>query len=381
MKLWGVFIKIVYLTSNKIPSVAANTINIINMCQAFGQAGHDITLLMPGDKYKPIDSIYEYYGVKPIFKIVRQTKPAVKAKGLIYSLLGAIKVKSLAPDIVYSRNIRGGFMCCFLGVQLIYEAHKPLENTIDQKLFKKLIKMKKFKRLVVLSNELKQYYVTHYKISDKLLVVAYNGANDNLLNNNTPALNLALNPENLNVGYIGHLYTGKGMEVISKILRYCKWANFHIIGGFAEDVDIWKRVTAYDDNIYFYGYNSPSLLNQFQNNFDVLLLPPLPEVKVYGGKKIKQFYAPPLKLFEYMSRGKAIIGSNFLNEILVDGHNSILCDPLNFEEWVDALTLLKNNRQLREKLGCNARNDYITKYSWNDRAKKVLTNLALECKL
>jgi glycosyltransferase involved in cell wall biosynthesis len=235
--------------------------------------------------------------------------------------------------------------------------------------------MKNFKRLVVLSKELKKHYTEQYNIPDKLIVVAYNGANDNLLSKNLPVVNLAKNPHNLNVGYIGHIYPGKGMEVITNIAKYCKWANFHIVGGRENDIQKWKSITEHDDNIYFYGHYKPSQIKGFQNFIEVLLLPPMQKVMVFGDKFIEQKYAPPIKLFDYMSWGKAIIASNYLSEILADGQTAILCDPLYFEEWISALTLLRTDIQMREMLGHNARSDYIKKFLWSNRAEKVLANL------
>src|SRR5690606_26549923 len=84
----------------------------------------------------------------------------------------------------------------------------------------------------------------------------------------------------------------------------------------------------------------------------------------------------PLKLFEYMSVGKPIIASDLsiLREVLVDEKNSLLCSSRNIDDWIKALYRL-SDVNLREVLGKNAREDFLSKYTWETRAKNVLGGL------
>lgn len=86
-------------------------------------------------------------------------------------------------------------------------------------------------------------------------------------------------------------------------------------------------------------------------------------------------YASPLKLFEYLALGKAIIGpaQPNLTEILTDGENSILFDPDNVHGMAGAIGQLCADPALREKIGANARRTIAQKkLTWRENAECVV---------
>ena len=85
----------------------------------------------------------------------------------------------------------------------------------------------------------------------------------------------------------------------------------------------------------------------------------------------------PLKLFEYMGHGKAIVCSDLpvLREVLTDGVNARLANPDAPEEWVSAIRALHSSPETRVALGARARIDFVEKYSWDRRAEHILDGL------
>jgi len=86
-------------------------------------------------------------------------------------------------------------------------------------------------------------------------------------------------------------------------------------------------------------------------------------------------YASPLKLFEYMVSGKAIVAPDQPNikEVLVDGVSALLFDPDRRETMVQALDRLVKDSGLRSALGAGAR--YAIDhpgFSWQKNAERVL---------
>ncbi|GJL90479.1 glycosyltransferase family 4 protein [Hyphococcus sp.] len=82
-------------------------------------------------------------------------------------------------------------------------------------------------------------------------------------------------------------------------------------------------------------------------------------------------YASPLKLFEYMAQGKAIIAPDQPNirEVLTDGADALLCASDNFEA---ALARLIDDASLRARLGAAARETLAARdYTWAGNAKRV----------
>ena len=84
-----------------------------------------------------------------------------------------------------------------------------------------------------------------------------------------------------------------------------------------------------------------------------------------------------MKLFEYMSYGRAIICSNMpvLTEILKDGVNAMLCDPDDIDAWGQAIRVLQQDPDLRNRLGQSARQLFLQRYTWSARAENILGNI------
>jgi glycosyltransferase involved in cell wall biosynthesis len=86
----------------------------------------------------------------------------------------------------------------------------------------------------------------------------------------------------------------------------------------------------------------------------------------------------PMKLFEAMAAGRAIIASDIppLREILKQGRNALLVDPQDPPAWSEAVETLRHNRQLAGKLAQQARHD-ASAYSWPNRAAGIARAIGL----
>ena len=42
--------QIAVITTSQVPSIAANSIQVMKVCQSYCQLGHDVTLICPGEK-------------------------------------------------------------------------------------------------------------------------------------------------------------------------------------------------------------------------------------------------------------------------------------------------------------------------------------------
>jgi glycosyltransferase involved in cell wall biosynthesis len=86
-------------------------------------------------------------------------------------------------------------------------------------------------------------------------------------------------------------------------------------------------------------------------------------------------YASPLKLFEYLALGKAIVAPDQPNikEILTDEHNAVLFDPKQQGGLASATRLLCANDSLRVKVAANARRAITEqKLTWKANAQRVV---------
>lgn len=87
-----------------------------------------------------------------------------------------------------------------------------------------------------------------------------------------------------------------------------------------------------------------------------------------------EFFGTPIKHYEYKAMGKPIIATNIgtLKDIFSHKINSIVIDSADPDQIVDAVVLLKQNPDLAELIGQNARKEAIEKHSWIVNAQKII---------
>ena len=100
--------------------------------------------------------------------------------------------------------------------------------------------------------------------------------------------------------------------------------------------------------------------------FDVALAP-YPELD-------HPFYFSPLKLFEYMACGVAVVAADVgqISETVRHGKSGLLCPPGNVGALVEACHQLLSNPKLRRALGRAAAKLVHTHYTWDRNAARGL---------
>jgi glycosyltransferase involved in cell wall biosynthesis len=81
----------------------------------------------------------------------------------------------------------------------------------------------------------------------------------------------------------------------------------------------------------------------------------------------------PLKLFEYMAAGKAIVATaqNQAAEVIQDGLNGLLVEAGDVNRFAEAILKLLNDPAERVRLGQNARQQAIELYSWEQYTRRL----------
>ena len=59
-----------------------------------------------------------------------------------------------------------------------------------------------------------------------------------------PAILQAVSDHLLHIGYVGHLYKGRGIELILNMAKQRVELLFHIVGGLDEDIKYWKDIAS-----------------------------------------------------------------------------------------------------------------------------------------
>jgi glycosyltransferase involved in cell wall biosynthesis len=369
--------KIIYTAYSIIPSRSANSIHVMKMCQAFVENGHEVVLLAPDNKdeyEKNIDNVFKFYGVDECFKIKKIPIVNNKFRNIVNAFYLMKNYVVEKPDLVFGRDLFSCAISTFFGYKTIFESHSPYEEYGGKSKFllDLMFKRKAFKKLVVISNALKKMYTKKNIYKCDNIIVAHDGADEVLDRENK--IKLLSDNSSLNIGYIGHLYQGRGIDLIISIANKLQKHNFHIVGGTEEDIAFWKtELRKYEiSNVYFYGYKTPQETIQYRNSFDILLAPYAKEVKVQGNVGNTSAYMSPLKIFEYMSHKKPIVTSDLpvLREVLSES-NSILAKAESTESWIKAIKNLENE-EIREVIANKAYSDFIENYTWKKRAENII---------
>lgn len=103
---------------------------------------------------------------------------------------------------------------------------------------------------------------------------------------------------------------------------------------------------------------------------DVAVVPAAPVSAGQGGT------GTPLKLFEYMAAGKAIVATalNQATEVIEDGYNGRLVQAGDVNGFAEAMLALLDDPGERGRLGQNARRQAVAQYSWEQYTRRLEAN-------
>ncbi|MDF3194671.1 glycosyltransferase [Pseudomonas sp. 1928-m] len=373
--------KLLYLAQSDIPSQAANSIHVMKMCDAFSAQGCEVSLWLPARK-APANAVdvCHYYGVSPSFEIcwlsrIAWLKPSYAYAWQIWARL--LKARQL-PDLVFSRSLLGAVSALLAGANVVLEVHQSMRDSgfLQGLIFKWIVRHKRFQRLVVITKALKDWHVQQGLLAADLIHVAPDGA-ELPVSGTTGAVYGFAKTARFNVGYVGSLHQGKGMEIVLPLARLLADVDFHVVGGSDAQLRDWRGKAAGLENLRFHGFMPPADVHRFMLDMDVLLAPNQRVVKGVGGSDIGR-WTSPLKIFEYMAARKPILASDLpvLREVLLHEVNCLLCTADSPEYWAQAVRRLRDDHALAQRLAERAHADLLEMYSWSCRASILLATLA-----
>jgi glycosyltransferase involved in cell wall biosynthesis len=367
-------VKIVYLCNAVLPSRAANGVHIMKMCAALAANGHEVTLVAPDCRNAERDvagDLYGFYGVARSFAICRLPRSRGTVGEYRFAWACRSVVKQLRPDLVFSRYLLGSAAAALTGVPCGLELHQllPAGSRLQSRVFRWLVAHPAFRRLVVITPPLRDLFVDAGVPAEKIHV-APDGAD-------VPDSGVVPWPRassRLQIGYAGHLYHGRGIEILLALAALCPWADVHIVGGTESDVTRVRGMAAAIDNVTVHGFISPAEAERMRLGMDILLAPYQRIVGLGSGIVTTEKWMSPLKIFEYMAAGKAIVCSDLdiLRAILTHEQTALLCVPDDVEAWVAAVARLRDDVVLRARLGCQARTELAMRYQWRGRADGIV---------
>lgn len=123
-----------------------------------------------------------------------------------------------------------------------------------------------------------------------------------------------------------------------------------------------------DSAVIFTGFLPQAQVSRLVNAADVAVAP-------YEKMDPELFIGSPMKLFEYMAAGKAVVASDMgqITEVIRDGASGVLVEPGSAEVLAAGITRLIRDPALREQMGGQARLDAVEKYSWDQYIQRLVT--------
>ena len=365
--------KILTIAMSRIPAPNANGIQVMKVCQALTQLGHDVTLLVPD--MPPWEStraqIAEHYGLEKTFDI-RWISTKSRRTFTWHALREARKY---APDLIYSWSPQSTVFALLHRLPVIHEMHEPPLGRFGPWWYRAFLYIGGKKRLVTITRALRDLLDADYGIPADV-IIAPNGVDlEQYDPNSSPqlgrqALGFVDSPT---VCCTGHLYAGRGVETFLRLAEKSPRVQFLWVGGHQADVEKWRGIASSWglENVIFTGFVKNAKLPLYQSAADILIAPY--ESKIAGSSGgDSASVASPMKIFDYMASKRAIVTSDLpvIREVL-DEESAIFCLPDDVDSWHAAITRLLADDALREKLAGNAY-DRVKEYTWVARAKKIL---------
>ncbi len=374
--------KILY--HHRTASKDGQAVHIEEMIQALRELGHEVCVVGP-DVSGKADMGAEVGWVRQLRD--RLPKAVYECLELGYSALAYLRLARAArefkPDVIYERYnlflLSGWLLKKRLRLPLLLEVNAPL---VDERMRFGGLGLPWLGRwaeglawrgadMVLPVTQVLADYVRARGIPQQRIEVIPNGINEahfSLAPSPSDAKAALGWPDALVLGFTGFVRDWHGVD---RVLRWMarddtpRHARLLMVGdGPAQDgLEALARELQLGDRVHFTGVVTRHEVPALVAAFDIALQPAVVA------------YASPLKLFEYMALGKAIVAPRQPNieEILVDGRNALLFDASVTGALESALSRLCGDPILRKRMAAGA---YATVgelgLTWCNNAQRVI---------
>jgi glycosyltransferase involved in cell wall biosynthesis len=373
--------KIAAITNSRIPSLTANSIQAMKVVQALTLLGHEVRLFAPRETAKPAESeLRQHYGVELVPEIT-QLASKRRLKRFDFILLAQAAARKFGAEVIYTWLPQSAVLARISGMAVVLEMHADVAGHMGAWWLRQFWKERGARLMTVTTRTLCEALEksTGRRFPEDQWMIAPNGVElERYETLPTPEearkqLNL---PSGLTIGFTGHIYPGRGADLLFEMARRKPELNFLWVGGTPELVAAWRKKlrTAGLSNVTMTGFIEHSRIPLHQAAADILLMPYSKSIEASSGQDIGEVINP-MKMFEYMASGRAIVSADLpsIREVLNDT-NAVLCEPGDIEKWQAAITSLAADEPRRRQLGSLARAN-VKELTWLKREQRILERI------
>ena len=286
------------------------------------------------------------------------------------------KAKSLNADLYHFHDpelLPYALMLKWSGKPVVYDVHED----VPKQLLGKYWINKYLRRIVASTFRCLEDFVAR-RLSGIITATPYITNRFKKVNPNTITVNnfpfveeLALSNRNRDVDqnqvcYVGGITEIRGISFLVKAMEKTEGVKLLLAGNFSPEsyFDELKTEPGWKKVQYFGPANRKEVAEIFGSSFaGIVTFLPLPN----------HIDAQPNKMFEYMSAGLPVIGSDFeLWRSIIEGNNCGKCvDPESVSTLAKTIMDLKENPKRVEEMGNNGKSAVLEKYNWGTEIKKL----------
>lgn len=366
------------LYSHRIQSHDGMGVHIDALVAALRAAGHEVWVVGP-----PAYDAVALGGESARFARLRRLLPgalgelAEMAYGVISSMRLERAARAFCPDIIYERanlfHVAGSWTAWRRGVPLLLEVNAPLA---DERIRFGGLRLKRLAHaaerfvwqradVVLPVTEVLAGHVEAAGVPRRRVAVVSNGIDLE----DFAGCPAKVPGDTVRLGFVGFVRHWHGLDRVLHGLAAWEGApglDLTVVGDGPARADLESLAAELGiaDRVRFTGLASRDEVPRLVAGFDIALQP------------ASVPYASPLKLFEYMAAGQAIIAPDQPNirEVLEHGHTALLFDPDDPQAMWRAIESLARDAALRERLGAAARKEVLRRdYTWAGNARRVVT--------
>lgn len=391
--------RLLYVANARIPTEKAHGLQIMHNCEAFADNGADVTLWTARRANVPelrhVDDPWAYYGVRRNFELHHvpcldvqlwaNDRPVLRTAAYLLqtaTFLIALSVWALIhrADVYYSRELAVVLLLSLLrpGRKIAYEPHRLSASGIGRRLQRLAVQRAAAvfpvtgamaKALAERGGDTTRIHPAHDGLRRERF--------ESLPGQAAARAQIGWPEDAFIVGYVGRLHTmsmDKGVGTLVQALAQVEGVSLALVGGPDDMADAlrqtWCDLGLPESHFLYAGQVPAGDVPLYLSAFDVCAMP-FPWTTHFA------YHASPLKLFEYMASGRAVVASDLpsVAEVVRDGETALLVPPGDVAALAAAVTRLRDDPDLRLRLGRCAREQALTRHTWDARAAMILGHL------